>query len=100
MSGPRLVVREFSVGPCLAPIVRGDKVQGMTHIRKQCLNRVARNIPCHVLLKEPLASHFGRAKKLLLFLAQEPLINAWAQYSIARLCFLMNGALERFRQHV
>ena len=28
-SGSRLVVREFSVGPCVAPIVRGLIVQGI-----------------------------------------------------------------------
>ena len=32
-SGSRLVVRELSLGPCLAPIVRGLILQGMMHIR-------------------------------------------------------------------
>ena len=65
-------MRELSVGPCLAPIVRGVKVQGMTHMRKQCLNRVAQNIPCYVLLKESLLRRIWYAPGSFLS-AQEPL---------------------------
>ena len=63
---------ELGVGPCIAPIVRGVNVQGMTHISKQCLNRVARNIPCIVLLNESLLPRIAHAPGRFSF-AQEPL---------------------------
>ena len=66
-------MRELSVGPCLARSLRGVKVQGMRHIRKQRLNRVGRNIPCHVLLNESFLPRILDAPGSFLFFAQEPL---------------------------
>ena len=66
-------MRELGMGPCLEPNLRRVNMQGVMHIRKQCLNRVARNIPCHVLLNESLLPRILDAPGSFFFPAQEPL---------------------------